>query len=350
MRIRRFRRRAIGGLVVLALSGAAVSVAGATAPGQNGKLAFRRYLDADHTWSALFTSNTNGSGVRQITHPKRRVLDIVPNWSPDGRQIVFQRISSDRCGPDCETDDVYRVKADGSGLTALTHDEPGKGCIRQDKPAGGTCRGVPTWSPNGKQIAFECATLSAPQTNPYLGRICVMGSDGSDAHQLPQSPATGVGDSAPSWSPDGKRIAFQRTILDAHGAVMRDAVFAMDADGSNVHRVTPWALRAGQPDWSPDGRRILFYSNWGGPPTISANLYTIGAGGSALRQVTHARGGKIQHLGATFSPDGKWIAFSRTPSDGGNADVFVMRADGTGLRNVTRSSTWDSGVDWGPRR
>ena len=57
-------------------------------------------------------------------------------------------------------------------------------------------------------------------------------------------------------------------------------------------------------------------------------------------------------LSATFSPDGKWITFARTPGTGkgGNADIFTMRADGTRVRNVTRSASWDSGVDWGARR
>jgi TolB protein len=348
MRTRSFRRYSVAALLVPAIAAALVSVAQGTAPGHNGKLVFRRYLDADHTWSALFTGNTDASAIRQITSPKRRVLDIVPNWSPNGKQIVFQRISLDGCGPDCEQDEIYRVNSDGSGLTALASDASGKGCVQGDRPAGGTCRGVPSWSPSGKQIAFECASLVPPQLNPYLGRICVMGSDGSNVHPLPQTPAKGVGDSAPSWSPDGKRIAFQRTILDSHATVMRDAVFVMNADGRNPHRVTPWQLRAGQPDWSPNGRRILFYSNWGGPTSVSANLYTISAAGAALKQLTHARGGTQQHLGATFSPDGKWIAFSQT-SNGGNADVFVMRANGSGVRNVTRSPGWDSGVDWGPR-
>lgn len=166
------------------------------------------------------------------------------------------------------------INSDGSGMKALAHDQENKGCVWHERPAGGTCRGVPTWSP--------------------------------------------------------------------------DAVFVMKSDGSNAHRLTPWALRAGQPDWSPNGRRILFYSNWGGPSTVSANLYTVGLNGTGLRQLTHARGGREQHLGATFSPDGKWIAFSRT-KNGGNADVFVMRANGTHVRNVTRSAIWDSGVDWGPR-
>src|SRR5262249_6760106 len=279
----------------------------------------------------------------------RRVLDMAPNWSPDGSKLVFQRVSLDGCGPACETDEIYLINSDGSGMTALAHDDASKGCTQHEQPAGGTCRGVPTWSPNGMQIAFECANLTPGQTNPYLGRICVMSSNGSNVQELPQTPTTGVGDSAPSWSPDGRRIAFQRTILDSHGTVMRDAVYLMTADGSGPHRVTPWSLRGGQPDWSPNGQRLLFYSNWGGPTTVSANLYTIGADGTALRQLTHAHGGTQQHLSATFSPDGKWIAFSRTQR-GRNADVFIMRANGTSVRNVTRSAIWDSGVDWGARR
>jgi TolB protein len=322
----------------------------ATAPGPNRRLAFRRYLDRDHSWGGLFTAWSDGSGIRPLTHTERRVVDSEPDWSPDGRQIVFQRIRLDGCGPGCETDEIVRVNADGSGLTRLAYDGTGEGCVQRDAPAGGVCRQVPAWSPDGRRIAFECST-SAPGGNPYLGRICVMNADGSNVRQLPRTPEAGVGDSAPAWSPDGRRIAFQRALLDGKGNVGRDAVFTMNADGSQPTRLTPWALRGGQPDWSPNGKQIVFYSNWGGPEDVSANLYVIRPDGTGLRRLTEARGGSAQHLSATFSPDGKWIAFGKTPGMGreGNADVFVMHADGTRVRNVTRSAIWDSGVDWGPR-
>ena len=66
--------------------------ASATAPGRNGKIAFRRYLDPDRTVSALFTANPDGSAAHQITHPGKGVLDVEPDWSPNGTKIVFQRI------------------------------------------------------------------------------------------------------------------------------------------------------------------------------------------------------------------------------------------------------------------
>ena len=113
--------------------------------------------------------------------------------------------------------------------------------------------------------------------------------------------------------------------------------------------ITPWALRAGDhPDWSPDGTRILFHSNQDGPATVSANLYTIRPDGKGLRQLTHARGGSVQYASSSFSPNGKWITFARRTGES-NADVFIMRADGTRVqKNVARSKLWDSAPDWGP--
>jgi Tol biopolymer transport system component len=335
-------RLPLAGVLIAAL--ALGATAAATPPGQNGRLAFRRLFNAAHTWGAIFTAAPDGTWVRQLTHPPRSVSDIEPDWSPDGRELVFQRIDGNGCGAACETDEIDAVAVDGSHLVRLAYDAPGKGCERGGKPAGGICRSVPEWSPDGKRIAFQCQVQSSAG-DPGYSRICVMHADGSDVTQLPQTPPTGLSDGAPAWSPDGKQIAFDRGVGDEH------AVFVMNADGSGARQVTPWPLAGGQPDWSPDGTRLLFYSNYQGPPTVSANLYTIRPDGTGLAQLTRAAGGSVQNLSASFSPDGKWIAFGRTPGTGaaGNADVYVMRADGSDVTDVTRSAIWDSGVDWGPR-
>jgi len=331
-------------IAVAVLSLLAAGGAIATPPGENGKLAFRRLFNPQHTWGALFTVNRNGTALRQTTRPRKFVADIEPDWSPDGRLLVFQRIDVNGCGTGCETDEIDAVSSDGSRLIRLANDTSGKGCVRGGMSAGGVCRAVPSWSPDGKRIAFQCEVQPSPD-DPGHSRICVMNADGSHVRELPQEPATGLSDSAPSWSPDGKQIAIGRGVRDQR------AVFVMDADGNNARQVTPWSLRAGQPDWSPDGKRLVFYSNRDGPTKVSANLYTIRADGTGLKQLTHARDGRVQYLSAAYSPDGEWIAFSRTRGVGaaGNADVFVMRTDGTGVRNVTHSAIWDSGVDWGPR-
>jgi Tol biopolymer transport system component len=322
----------------------ATAAASATPPGDNGKLAFRRWLDPGRTWGAIFTSEPDGSGIRQITHPPRRVADVEPDWSPDGTKIVFQRIDLDGCGRGCETDEIVVMSSDGSHLTRIGYDPPGKGCVRGTNTAGGVCRAVPVWSPDGEQIAFQCQ-VQPSAGDPGYSRICVMDADGSDVRELPQDPPTGLDDGQPAWSADGRQLAFARGVRDER------AVFVMDADGSDPRQVTPWALRGGQPDWSPDGRLLVLYSNRDGSGTVSANLYTVAPDGRGLRRITHASGGRVQYLSASFAPDGRWIAVGRTPGVGtaGNADLFVLRVNGSGERNVTRSAIWDSGVDWGPR-
>jgi TolB protein len=310
-----------------------------TAPGANGDLVFRRYFDESHTSGAIFKTSSHGGRVLQLTHPPKGVLDNVPDWSPDGRHVAFQRMDPNGCGERCETDDIWIVTRDGRSLTRVAFDPDGKGCFSRGRSAGGICRNAPGWSPDGRQIAFTCDSLPKGQ------RTCIVNADGTGIHELPQTPGDDEEDVWPQWSPDGRRLVVQRQVGD------RRAVFVIDADGRNPRRLTPWSLRGGEPDWSPAGSRIVFTSNEDGPPKVSANLYTVRPDGTDLTQLTHATGGHVQYLSASFSPDGKWLTVSRTPGSGtkGNADVYVMRADGSGLRQVTRTPTWESSTDWGSR-
>ena len=133
--------------------------------------------------------------------------------------------------------------------------------------------------------------------------------------------------------------------LAAHEAAGEHALFVAAADGSHQRRLTPWSLDAGDnPDWSPNGKLILFRSPSSG--FEGSQIYVIRPDGTGLRPLTRFKPG-TSVLSYSFSPDGKWITFSKS-GRGGEPDIFVMRANGTDIRPVTRSTLWDSAPDWGP--
>ena len=246
-------------------------------PGQNGKLAFRRVFNPAHTWGALFTASPDGSVVRQLTHPPRSVSDLEPDWSPDGKEIVFQRIDSNGCGSACETDEIDVVANDGSHLD----DSPTTLLARvrkNGKTDGGICRSVPAWSPDGKQIAFQCQVQPSSTGDPGYSRICAMDADGSNLRQLPQTPPAGLSDGAPAWSSDGRQLAFDRGVRD------EQAVFVMKADGSDARQLTAWALRAasrtGRPTGSESSSTRTYTGRRRSPPTSIRSIPTAPASSS----------------------------------------------------------------------
>jgi len=325
--------------------GAGATGSAATFEDGNGRIVFRRYLDDDRTWGALFSVRPDGTGERRITRPPRGFVDNNPDVSPDGRRIVFQRRSDG-------SDEVWMVDSDGTDLHPVTQ-QPTAGATCD---TGGFCDVSPAWSPDGSQVVFGRAF--GPVRNGLIQRnaLFVVDADGTDPRQLTQLdlPATGE-DAEPQWSPDGDEILFQR--YNVRSARPRDgvALWILDVSSGKERRITPFPLAAGDtPDWSPDGRRILFHDNLDGTEGVSANLFTVRPDGTGLGQLTFADDGITQHLGSSYSPDGQKIVFGlRRPTSGGTepgaADVFVMRVDGSHVRNLTRTGRYDSYPDWGPR-
>ncbi len=165
--------------------------------------------------------------------------------------------------------------------------------------------------------------------------IYSMDVNGNNLRQLTDHPAF---DQYPACSPDGRRIAFAS---ERHGP---SDLYVMDSDGGNVVRLTNSNFVEDFPSWSPDGTKIAFASyrvgNW--------EIYTIDTDGNNLTRLT-----KNERLDAApnWSPDGKKIAFYSDPDGRAvSRHIFVMNADGKGIRNLTGNTDLSKCYlpDWSP--
>lgn len=169
--------------------------------------------------------------------------------------------------------------------------------------------------------------------------IYVMDADGSNMRRLTHNPGY---DGAPTWSPDGTRIAF---------ASSRDGnadIYLMNADGSNVTRLTTDAANDGGPSWSPDGSMIAFDSNRSGSSQVWRMNVDAGNWGYNLTQLTadHPQGRVNNFL--ALSPDGRWIAFE-ADRDRDDPEIYLASAvDGTNQQRLTFTRALDEVPSWTP--
>ena len=313
--------------------------AAATPPGDNGRIAYKVYLDADLSTSAIFTMRRDGTRTRQVTFPAAGTQDDQPDWSPDGSLIAFQR-----CAPDTACA-IYTVRPDGTRLHRLS--------APCDANQPGQCEDESTvaFLPDGHRVVFTRATGSVrefPDT-PFIEHsdIVIRHLSGRHARVVLRGRPFAGDNEQMVVSPDGRHIAFQRhnsPLADPAGGI---AVFVMRSDGTHLRRLTPWSLRAGiSPDWSPDGRWILFRSNADGGG-IDSQLYVIHPDGRGLRPVTHV-GADTKLYSASFSPDGRQIVYGTSGVDD-LPDLYTVRTDGSRPAPVAVTPGWESSPDWGPR-
>jgi TolB protein len=308
----------------------------ATAPGENGLIAFRRFFNLDQTSSALFVINPDGSQETQITFPAADVVDALGNWSPDGRRLAFVRTrfgSDPRCGDDCQIDELYVVDVDGSNLRLIETPSP-----TVESPA---------WSPDGRRIAFAMST-GFPDVDVSIWEIR---ADGSGLRQVTHGTPGAVEDHAVQFSPDGTRLVIERQLASCGFC---PAIFTVNAtDGGDPTRVSPPGLNGvDHPDWSPDGAWIMFRTE-------------SGRGGSAKVFVAHPDGSQLQLIldgtrdgrsfrSSAFSPDGRALTISIVaPGQSDNADIWVGRFDRgeriVRLADITPTGARESSPRWGTR-
>lgn len=161
--------------------------------------------------------------------------------------------------------------------------------------------------------------------------IFLMDADGKNSIQLTDNT---VDDFAPSFSPDGAKIAFVSRREDIFGDI-----YMMNVDGGNPVRLTNNSMSDFDPAWSPDGKRIAFFSYRDG----NAEIYVMNADGSDQLRLTTSPGDDTY---PTWSPDGSRIAF--TSVQNGNTDVYVMNVDGSGQTRLTDDPAIDRSPSWSP--
>lgn len=270
----------------------------------------------------IFTINVDGSGERRVSTGTGRTT--CGYFYPSGTDILFASThetdvacppkpsySRGYVWPIYDSYEIYRAKADGSGLTKLTN-SPG-----YDAEA--------TVAPDGL-ITFTSVRDGDME-------IYTMKPDGSDVRRLTNRPGP---DGGPFFSWDGQKIAFRGRALQP-GPEMEDyqsllkqglwrptslELFVMDRDGKNVRQVTKLGGANFAPSWHPDGKRLIFASNIGDPKGRDFDIYMINLDGTGLERIT---------FNATFdgfpmfSPDGKHLVFAsnRNAKAEGETNVFI---------------------------
>ena len=214
------------------------------------EVAFHLQTDVD---IHIYTMDVRTEKRKNVTAHLRNHEFLSPTWSWDGRWLACS--SSQQRG---KSPDIYVVDVAGKAAENLTN-----------RPE--VYDGLPDWSPNSSIIAYMSVRFE-------WGEIYTIDRNGGVPVNLTNLPAGHpAGDSNPSWSPDGKKIAFQSN-RQGH----QDDIYVMNADGSNVVNLTNHPSEDRLPAWSPGGQWIAFQSNrapvW--------NIYVMDTNGNNQTQLT----------------------------------------------------------------
>jgi polar amino acid transport system substrate-binding protein len=240
----------------------------------------------------LYCMQADGSEVRRLTETP--VEEWHPDWSPDGGRIVFQCMSPD------SGSNVCVVNADGGDYRQITDWGP-------DQP--GAQR--PVWEPGGQQIA-----VSREPPGGGMATIWVMDAGGGEQREIAEG-------RDPSWSPDGRRIAFIRRDDSAL------QIWTVSPDGGNLEKLTEGDADHMYPTWSPDGRQLAFEFDHN-------QVAVMPAGGGPPRTVI-----EMGSWNLTWAPNGLRLAIA--PSQ--EAGIWLVNLDGTGLQRILEIGTQP---DWQP--
>ena len=249
----------------------------------------------------LFVSDWDGRNPRQLTSTS---MNLLPAWTPDGARLAFTSYSSG--APDLEVLDLRSLKAG-----VLFH-------------RGASLVTGAAFSADGKRLAFA---MSEEDGSSHLWAA---DSSGQNPRRLTEGFSI---NSSPSWSPDGKQLAF---VSNRSGSPQ---IFLIPSSGGAPKRLTFQGNYNQTPDWSPRGDLIAFTAR---DERNVFDLFTVEPASGKIGRLTQDQGNNEE---PTFSPNGRLIAF--TSARTGRSQLFVMSADGNAQRQMTRADEVFTPA-WGP--
>lgn len=261
-------------------------------------------------------------GSRQINLTRSWADDLAPAWAPSGQQIAFVSLRDTVTGKwGLENSSIYGLDFDPLMASA--------GQVWRITDGEGS-DGWPTWSPDGRRIAFH-----SDRSGNW--DIWIVGVDGSGLVQLTTSPAN---DRYPNWSSDNK-IAFTSNRTGSEDVWVLDVEVALrQGDDSTAVNLTQAPNRDRYPIWSPDAGQLTFNTNRDG----DFEVYVMNADGSQPRNLS--RSPQSTEGLADWSPDGKRLVFY---SDrGGNKNVYILDLTSLAWTNISNHPASDEYCAWSP--
>jgi Tol biopolymer transport system component len=332
-------------VATLGIAAAACSSSDPSSQPQGDELiAFASNRDGDEE---IFVMRPDGSDVRQVTRNTNEkngtiAFDGYPAWSPGGRRIAFVS-TRDYRGDFISSYELYVVDADGSDARRLTENR--------------IAEFDPRWI--GDRLAFRSCWR---EMEPRSCRLETLNADGSGRGIVFPAPPEAVMLLGAAVSPNGSRVAYSKpqrasswAWRDMEGWVwarINPEIHVVGTDGSGERRLTRHPGNDESPVWSPDGTKIAFESDrdhngdcvfWE-CHGFAKELYVMNADGSGKRRLTRTRASEHD---AAWSPDGTRIVFARTRDDErDDFELYVVNADGTCERQLTDNTAEDHAPAW----
>ncbi|MFC5491991.1 hypothetical protein [Nocardioides caricicola] len=273
---------------------------------------------SDQQHADLWLVGADGADPARLTDAEG--VELMPTWSPDGERVAY--VSG--AAWDSPTD-LYVLDVDGGESEQLTS--------TPDR-----CESQPTWTPDGEELVYVSGSCDAGPDGVFA-----IGLDGGEERELV------AGASWPDIGPDG-RLLYSAPVPGKPWYVQR--LWVSEPDGTGARDVTPPGMAsASEATWSPDGGRIAFVVPAGDPAADepaewNEEIYVMDADGSDVRRLTTTPGN--DHWPPSWSPDGRLLVYG-ADGDPASGELATVDLETLEVTPLTDDDAQDAFPSWRPR-